>query len=101
MKIQFLKNIALGSVLAIALVGCEKNDGPDDNTREVSGPDVWDREFVTITEAFPDAEGTPGNGGTMAYALTLEEAADPNFEVDVYTAGYPLRSQRTARVQGS
>src|SRR5690606_38780483 len=101
MKIQFLKNIALGSVLAIALVGCEKNDGPDDNTQEVSGPDVWDREFVTITEAFPDAEGTAGNGGTMAYALTLEEAADPNFEVDVYTVGYPLRSQRTARVQGS
>ncbi|RZK39091.1 MAG: hypothetical protein EOO90_19930, partial [Pedobacter sp.] len=34
-------------------------------------------------------------------AITPEQAANPNFEVNVFANGYGLRSQRTARVQGS
>ncbi|RRN76208.1 hypothetical protein EIM50_25860, partial [Pseudoxanthomonas sp. SGD-10] len=32
---------------------------------------------------------------------TLDQAKDPNFEVNVFANGYSLRSQRTARVQAS
>ncbi|MCH5716662.1 hypothetical protein [Niabella hibiscisoli] len=37
----------------------------------------------------------------MAYAITLDQAINPNFEVNAIASGYGLRSQRTARVQGS
>lgn len=100
MKTNIFKTALLGSILTVgALTGCKKNSNSDGIP--VSGPDIWERKFVTLTAAFPDAEGTAGNGGTMAYAVTTAQAADPNFEVNVFTNGYSLRSQRTARVQGS
>ncbi|SOD17878.1 hypothetical protein [Pedobacter xixiisoli] len=101
MRTSFIKTALFGSVLAFsALTGCKKSG--DSGEIPVSGPDVWERKFITLTGAFPDAEtATAGNGGTMAYAITLAEAANPNFEVNVFSQGYGLRSQRTARVQGS
>jgi len=92
--------MTLSSAVAIAtLAGCKK-DTPSVGD-EVSGADTWDRSLITLTAAFPDAEGTAGNGGTMGYSISLDQAKDPNFEVNVFSAGYGLRSQRTARVQGS
>src|SRR5690606_15173349 len=100
MKNSFLKTVLFGSALAMGtLVGCNKDNGPD--TIPPSGPDIWDRQYITLTATFPDDEGTAGNGGTRAYAITPEQAANPNFEVDALGKGYTLRSQRTARVQGS
>lgn len=100
MKTSFLKTVVCGSVLAIGtLAGCEKDNTPDGI--QASGPDIWDRKYITLTATFPDDEGTAGNGGTRAYAVTLEQAANPSFEVDALGKGYTLRSQRTARVQGS
>ena len=100
MKTNFIKTTLLGSALAIgALTGCKKNEGSGDVP--ASGPDIWDRKYITLTGAFPDASNEAGNGGTMAYAVTTAQAADPNYEVNVFANGYVLRSARTARVQGS
>ncbi|RZK25956.1 MAG: hypothetical protein EOO43_04180 [Flavobacterium sp.] len=102
MKTSFIKTVLLGSALTIgALTGCKKSGNSD--VVPVSGPDTWERKFITLTGAFPDATpaATAGNGGTMAYAVSLAQAADPNFEINVFANGYALRSQRTARVQGS
>ncbi|RZM17923.1 MAG: hypothetical protein EOO88_42075 [Pedobacter sp.] len=100
MKTNFLTKVVLGGAIAISTLSACKKDNNTDGP-QVSGPDNSDRKYVTLTAAFPDAEGTAGNGGTLAYALTLAQAADPNFEVNAFTSGYGLRSQRTARVQGS
>ncbi|MFD1771271.1 hypothetical protein [Sphingobacterium suaedae] len=102
MKTNLFKSVFFGSAIMFGtLMGCEKSsDGPGDDQR-ASGADIWDRKYITLTAAFPDGEGTAGNGGTLAYAVTLDQAVNPNFEVNVFTNGYPLRSQRTARVQGS
>ncbi|TYR37788.1 hypothetical protein FXV77_00410 [Sphingobacterium phlebotomi] len=102
MKKRLLKSLLFGSTIVLGtMVSCDKNDGPGDNTDGASGPDNSPRQYVTLTAAFPDDEGTAGNGGTLAYALTLEEASDDSKEIDIWTDGYSLRSQRTARVQGS
>lgn len=101
MKNNFIKTVIVGSVLiAGTIASCKKSDNTD-NIPQVSGADIWDRKYITLTAAIPDIEGEAGNGGTMAYAITLEQAIDPNFEVNVFTNGYGLRSQRTARVQAS
>ena len=100
MKINLFKTLVFGSVLTIGtLASCEKNDNPGEV--QVSGPDNKERQYITLTGAFPDAEGEAGNGGTKAFAITPEQASDPNFEVKLFSDGYGLRSQRTARVQGS
>lgn len=100
MKTNLLKTALFGSALAIGmLAGCKKDGG--DSESGVSGPDIWPRKYITLTAAFPDASGAAGNGGTRAYAITPEQAINPNFEVNVFANGYALRSQRTARVQGS
>ncbi|HMR84976.1 MAG TPA: hypothetical protein PKE30_17645 [Niabella sp.] len=101
MKSNILKNSMFGAVLVIGtLAGCQKNDGPSNDT-QVSGPDIWERKYITLTQAFPDDEGGAGNGGTKAYAITLQQATDQSFEVNVGNNGYGVRSQRTARLQGS
>lgn len=101
MKTKFFKTAVLGTAIAIgALTSCKKSDGVGAG-QQASGPDVADRKYITLTGAFPDAEGTAGNGGTMAFAITPEQAKDANFEVNVFANGYGLRSKRTARVQGS
>lgn len=104
MKKRLLKSVLFGATIILGtMVSCDKSDGPDDNTGGASGPDNSPRQYITLTAAFPD-DGTPptaGNGGTLAYALTLEEATDASKEINIYADGYGLRSQRTARVQGS
>ncbi|WP_207421384.1 hypothetical protein [Desertivirga brevis] len=100
MKINSVSRVLFGSALTISmLASCKKDSG--ENTLQASGPDTWSRKYITLTAAFPDAEGEAGNGGTMAYAITLDQAINPNYEVNVFNSGYSLRSQRTARVQGS
>ena len=101
MKTNLLKTAIFGSVLAISALTACKKDGGETSETGVSGADIWDRKYITLTAAFPDAEGTAGNGGTRAFAITTAQAINPNFEVNVFTNGYGLRSQRTARVQGS
>lgn len=100
MKTSLLTKVIFGSMVTMSLFSaCKKNN--DNVEPELSGADNMARKYITLTAAFPDAEGTAGNGGTMAYAVTIEQAANPNFEVNAFTNGYGLRSQRTARVQGS
>lgn len=101
MRTSLLTKALLGGIIAMSTFTACKKDNSDDGAPGASGADVWDRKFVTLTAAFPDSEGEAGNGGTMAYAITLAQAADPNFEVNAFANGYGLRSQRTARVQGS
>ncbi len=86
------------TIAAITLGSCSKTNGPDPEPPVADGT-----RWITLTAAFPDDNGTAGNGGTLAYALAPENAMDPNYEVRIFDAGkgFSLKSQRTARVQGS
>lgn len=106
MKQKLIKTLLFGATISSLILGsCSKKDDPGANP-----PDEKDNNtrWITLTGAFPDAGGTAGNGGTRAYAITLENAANPNYEVDLfkmqganYVVGFALKSSRTARVQGS
>lgn len=97
MKKTLFKTALLSGALVLALLtGCE-NDSPGSG-KEDEGEG---REYISLTASIPDEAGTAGNGGTMAYALTHEEAINPNFSLNIYENGFYLRSARTARVQGS
>lgn len=102
-----LFRIALFStvVAALSLGSCNNDDDKDTDTKPIEneGP-----RWITLTGSFPDAEGTAGNGGTRAYAITPENAENPDYVVDLfkmegekYVSGFALKSSRTARVQAS
>ncbi|WP_055448331.1 hypothetical protein [Lacinutrix mariniflava] len=93
--------------IVLALGSCS-----DDDTIGATDPGTTDpvdsTRWITLTGSFPDDAGTGGNGGTLAYALTEADAANPNYEVDIFKIenatfvnGFALKSSRTARVQGS
>ncbi|MFB2118691.1 hypothetical protein [Parapedobacter sp. 2B3] len=98
MKNHLSRAMCAAAVAAVTLGSCSKSVGPDPE------PPVEDSQrWITLTAAFPDDNGTAGNGGTLAYAITPENAANPNYEVRIFDAGkgFSLKSERTARVQAS
>lgn len=107
MKKNLFKTVVFSTAFAaLTLGGCSSDDNEGDTV--VTPPVVEDTRWISLTGSFPDAEGTPGNGGTRAYAITLENAANPAYEVDLfkmdgekYVTGFALKSSRTARVQAS
>lgn len=105
MKKQLLKSVLWSSLVVLGtMTACEKNDTPNNGPEETNnGADNESRKYITLTAAYPDDATPPvaGNGGTMAYALTEDEAKDPTKTIDIYNQGYALRSARTARVQAS
>lgn len=103
MKKNLFKLVLFSTITALTLGSCS-NDDNDSGTDSVENNERW----ITLTGSFPDATGTAGNGGTRAYAITPENAANPNYEVDLfkmdgekYVNGFALKSSRTARVQAS
>src|SRR5690606_32747460 len=98
MNIKPTRAIIFTTLIALSSLYACKDDGPEDLKPE---PIDEGRNYITLTASIPDAEGTPGNGGTLAYALTLEEAIDPSYTLNIYQNGFGLRSARTARVQAS
>ncbi|MGY5355128.1 hypothetical protein [Wenyingzhuangia sp. IMCC45467] len=89
--------------IALAFTSCD-----DNTTTEIENPVEDTTRYITLTASFPDDEGTGGNGGTRAYGITVENAEDPNYIVDllkyeggVFVEGIGLKSSRTARVQAS
>src|SRR5690606_23530969 len=100
MNNQLTKMMYAAALAAITLGSCSKSEGPDPSPEP---PVEEGTRWITLTASCPDENGTAGNGGTLAYAITPENAADPNYEVKIFDAGkgISLKSQRTARVQAS
>ncbi|RYF18197.1 MAG: hypothetical protein EOO42_15360 [Flavobacteriales bacterium] len=104
MKENLIRTVLFGVAVSSLILGsCSKNDDPGTNPPVENGT-----RWITLTGAYPDPAGTAGNGGTRAYAITQENAANPSYEVDLfkmdgekYVVGFGLKSSRTARVQAS
>lgn len=94
-------------ITALTLGSCSSDN--DNNSGTDPNPPVADgTRWISITGSFPDETGTAGDGGTRAFAITAENAANPDYEVDLfkmngdkYVVGFALKSDRTARVQAS
>lgn len=96
MKKNVIKGLMLSaSILVLGFSSCSDNDGPD-------GPDpIESAGFVTVAGAVFQTEPGDGNGGTMVYSLSEEDARNPDVSVNVFDDGFAVKSSRTARLQAS
>ena len=74
MKKNLFKIVLFSTITALTLGSCS-NDDNDSGTDSAENNERW----ITLTGSFPDANGTAGNGGTSAYAITPDNSANPNY----------------------
>ncbi|WP_316734932.1 hypothetical protein [Pedobacter aquatilis] len=98
MKKQFLKLLMLGAfATTVTLAGCSKTEGDPQPEENLGDSNRW----ITLSGALMGTTPGDGNGGTMVYSVSVNDAKDPNKSFSVYDNGFPVRSQRTARLQSS
>lgn len=97
MKNRFLKSIFLSVFIAGAVLStsCESDDATPDDGQQTA--DRW----ITVAGALMQDEAGDGNGGTKVYSVSKADAKNPEFSIDVYDNGFPVPSNRTARLQSS
>lgn len=78
--------------------GCSSDD--DINSPDPE-PNPTESRWITIAGAVMDETPGNGNGGTVLYSISQENAEDPNYAINVFDNGFQVRSQRTARLQSS
>lgn len=90
--------LSLGMAAALVSMGaCVEDDvTPDDDDDEIEA-DRW----LTLAGAFMGETAGDGNGGTNIYAVSFEDAINPETEIDIFNDGEPVKSNRTARLQVS
>jgi hypothetical protein len=84
-------------VMATLFTGCSSDD---QSAKELVNP-VTEGRWITVAGAIMQETAGDGNGGTMVFSMTKENAADPEYSVNVYEKGMAVLSNRTARLQSS
>lgn len=98
MKRTFLKFLICGAALmTVTFMSCKKDNGgtPDPD------PDPEEERWITVAGALMGTNPGDGNGGTMVYSVSKEDAKNPDISVNVYDNGFPVKSNRTARLQSA
>lgn len=95
MKNQF-KSLSIIAAAIFTLSSCAKVDSSE-NVDPITNQDRW----ITVAGALMSTAPGDGNGGTMVYSVSKEDARNPNVSINVYDKGFPVKSTRTARLQSS
>ncbi|SFT54248.1 hypothetical protein SAMN04489724_1240 [Algoriphagus locisalis] len=80
------------------LAACTEDPTPNPNPNP--GPDGESR-WITVAAARMGDNPGDGNGGTLIYSLSSEEAKDPTVSIAPFDNGFIVPSNRTARLQSS
>lgn len=98
MKRLFIKFWLFAAVTALSISGCSEEDPVDPaDTEDPVDASRW----VTVAGALMGENPGDGNGGTMIYAVSYEDAINPETTINLYDDGEPVKSNRTARLQVS
>lgn len=103
MKNRFLNLWAFTALIGVFALttSCSDDDNTSGGTTE---PPITEGRYITVAGAvMGTTDPTPGdgNGGTIVYAISKENAKDPSKTYDVFENGFAVPSNRTARLQSS
>ncbi|APZ45279.1 hypothetical protein BW723_02740 [Polaribacter reichenbachii] len=100
MKLNFLnlKSLAILTLGISVLTACS-----DDDINETVDPvdPISESRWITIAGAKMGDNPGDGNGGTLIYAVSKEDAKDPSVSINPFENGFIAPSNRTARLQAS
>ena len=102
MKKTVFKFITLTALFSSLIFTVSCSD--DDKTGGTTEPPITEGRWITVAGAvMGTTEPTPGdgNGGTIVYSISKENAKDPSKSYDVFENGFVVPSNRTARLQSS
>ncbi|WP_424493223.1 hypothetical protein [Salinimicrobium sp. GXAS 041] len=99
MKNRFTKLFNYAAVVGV--INLAMSCSSDDGNMITPEPNPVEGRWITVAGAIMDETPGNGNGGTVLYSISQENAEDPDFEVNVFENGFSVRSQRTARLQSS
>ncbi|PIB34061.1 hypothetical protein BFP72_00750 [Reichenbachiella sp. 5M10] len=99
MKRSFLNYKTLSSI-ALLTVGLTTACTTDDNGVDPE-PEPTESRWITVAAARMGDNPGDGNGGTLIYSLSSEEAKDPTVSIAPFDNGFIVPSNRTARLQSS
>lgn len=103
MKNRFLNLWAFTALIGVFTLttSCSDDDNTSGGTTE---PPITEGRYITVAGAVmgtTDPKPGDGNGGTIVYAISKENAKDPSKTYDVFENGFAVPSNRTARLQSS
>ncbi|GAL81177.1 hypothetical protein JCM19274_3921 [Algibacter lectus] len=97
-QILNLKTLALLFSVLLLAFSCSDDDAPkevvDEETEDVS-------RWITVAAARMGENPGDGNGGTLIYSISSEDAKDPTVSIEAFENGFIAPSNRTARLQSS
>ncbi len=99
MKKSILNYKALAFILTFGLLNACSNDVNVVTEPEPEEP--TEARWITIAGAKMGEEPGDGNGGTLIYAVSSDDAKDPNVSINPFENGFVAPSNRTARLQAS
>jgi len=107
MKRTFLniKTFAAVVFTASLMTACSSEDDtvitPDPDTEEPDAGEPEEPRWITVAAAKMGDNPGDGNGGTLIYSVTSDDAKDPTVSIAPFENGFIAPSNRTARLQSS
>lgn len=96
-----MKNLAFAVIINGLIFSCSSDD-TDINPEPNPEPDtVEDSRWITVAAARMGENPGDGNGGTLIYSVSSEDARDPTVSIAPFDNGFIVPSNRTARLQSS
>ncbi|WP_435314820.1 hypothetical protein [Cellulophaga fucicola] len=93
-----IKSFAVVFATLGLLASCSSDDSGD-TPSEPQEPNA--SRWITIAGAKMGENPGDGNGGTLIYSVSSEDAKDPTVQIDPFNNGFVAPSNRTARLQAS
>ena len=94
-----IKTFATIAMATGLLASCSSDDSPIDPGQEPGENE--DGRWITVAAARMGENPGDGNGGTLIYSISSEDAKDPNVSIEPFDNGFIVPSNRTARLQSS
>ena len=96
-KSMNMKRLALLAISIGVMASCSSDD--DSSTDTATNPN--DSRWITVAAAKMGEDPGDGNGGTLIYSVSSEDAKNPEVSIEAFDNGFIAPSNRTARLQSS
>ena len=107
MKRTFLNLKTFAAIIFTAglMTACSNEDDtvvtPEPDTEEPETEEPVEPRWITVAAAKMGDNPGDGNGGTLIYSVTSEDAKNPTVSIEPFENGFIAPSNRTARLQSS